>query len=227
MTELNNECSQKLCQVRARAAPGTMSACQRPRSASRGGRADGSRCAPPPASEWFGCRRTPFSWTWSPTWRRGVPLTPLRARRGSGVAGEKSWQVTAVDFSATALDFGRARAQAAGAEVAARLEWVDGDLGRWVPPAQAFDLVVSLYVHLDGDVGEALGRVARGVAPGGRFVLVGHQPRTPGSPRPPRGNARCPSPTLMRRSTPPSGASTSRRSGAGPTRRQGSTRSSS
>ena len=113
----------------------------------------------------------------------------MRARRGSGAAGEKSWQVTAVDFSATALDFGRARAQAAGAEVAARLEWVDGDLGSWVPPAQEFDLVVSLYVHLDGDVGEALGRVARGVAPGGRFVLVGHQPIDPdtGQPTPAAG----------------------------------------
>lgn len=82
------------------------------------------------------------------------------------------------------MDFGRARAQAAGAEVAERVEWVEGDLGSWVPPAQAFDLVLSLYVHPDGDVGEALGRVAGGVAPGGRLVLVGHQPIDPDSGQP-------------------------------------------
>lgn len=102
---------------------------------------------------------------------------------------EQGWQVTAVDFSATALEFGRARAQAAGADVAERVEWVESDLGSWVPPAQAFDLVFSLYVRLDGDVGEALGPVAGGVAPGGRLVLVGHQPVDPdtGQPTPAAG----------------------------------------
>ena len=43
------------------------------------------------------------------------------------------WQVTAVDFSATALDFGKSTAHAAGADVAERIEWVEGDLGTWTP----------------------------------------------------------------------------------------------
>jgi SAM-dependent methyltransferase len=92
---------------------------------------------------------------------------------------EQGWQVTAVDFSATALDFGRARAGQVGAGVADRIEWVEADLGRWVPAAEAFDLVVSLYVHIGGSVTDALVRLASAVAPGGRLLLVGHQPLDP------------------------------------------------
>lgn len=102
---------------------------------------------------------------------------------------ERGWQVTAVDFSATALEFGRARAGAAGPDVAGRIEWVEGDLRSWVPAADAFDLVVSLYVHVAGSMTEALRRLGGGVAPGGRLLLVGHQPRDPatGEPTPAAG----------------------------------------
>lgn len=102
---------------------------------------------------------------------------------------ERGWQVTAVDFSATALDFGRARAHAAGPGVAGRIEWVEGDLGSWVPDPGAFDLVASLYVHVAGSVTQTLARLAGGVAPGGRLLLVGHQPRDPatGEPTPAAG----------------------------------------
>lgn len=92
---------------------------------------------------------------------------------------EQGWQVTAIDFSATALDFGRARARGAGADVAGRIQWVEGDLDCWVPAAEAFDLVVSLYVHIAGSVTDALARLGGGVAPGGRLLLVGHQPLDP------------------------------------------------
>lgn len=92
---------------------------------------------------------------------------------------ERGWQVTAVDFSATALDFGMARALAAGPDVAGRIEWVEADLGSWAPAAHAFDLVLSVYVHVAGSMTEALARLAGGVAPGGRLLLVGHQPLDP------------------------------------------------
>lgn len=91
----------------------------------------------------------------------------------------RGWHVTAVDFSATALDFGRARARAAGPDLAGRIDWVEGDLGEWVPPTAAFDLVVSLYVHVAGSMTQALARLGAAVAPGGRLLLVGHQPRDP------------------------------------------------
>ncbi|HEY8653457.1 MAG TPA: class I SAM-dependent methyltransferase, partial [Dermatophilaceae bacterium] len=54
------------------------------------------------------------------------------------------WHVTAVDFSATALDFGRSTAHPAGADVAERIEWVEGDLGTWTPPPGRYDLVSCL-----------------------------------------------------------------------------------
>ena len=99
------------------------------------------------------------------------------------------WQVTAVDFSTTALDFGRSTAHAAGAEVAERIEWVEGDLGTWTPPPGRYDLVSCLYVHVAGSVVEMVRRLGAGVAPGGTLLLVGHRPIDPatGAPTPAAG----------------------------------------
>jgi SAM-dependent methyltransferase len=99
------------------------------------------------------------------------------------------WQVTAVDFSATALDFGKSTAQAAGADVAERIEWVEGDLGTWTPPPGRYDLVSCLYVHVAGSVVEMVRRLGAGVAPGGTLLLVGHRPIDPatGAPTPAAG----------------------------------------
>jgi SAM-dependent methyltransferase len=99
------------------------------------------------------------------------------------------WRVTAVDFSTTALDHGRATAQAVGADVAERIEWVERDLGSWAPPRRRFDLVSSLYVNVTGSVVEMVSRLASGVAPGGTLFLVGHLPVEPatGEPSPAAG----------------------------------------
>jgi len=43
------------------------------------------------------------------------------------------WQVTAVDFSAAALAHARSTAEAAGADVAGRVDWVEADLASWTP----------------------------------------------------------------------------------------------
>lgn len=99
------------------------------------------------------------------------------------------WQVTAVDFSAAALAHARTTAAALGADIADRIDWVEGDLGTWVPEARAFDLVSCLYVHVAGSVGELVERLGSGVAPGGTLFLVGHQPIDPatGAPTPAAG----------------------------------------
>ena len=89
------------------------------------------------------------------------------------------WHVTAVDFSPTVLAHGRATADALGADLADRLDWVEGDLGVWAPEPAAFDLVSSLYVHVAGSVEEFVARLAAGVAPGGLLLLVGHLPIDP------------------------------------------------
>ena len=91
----------------------------------------------------------------------------------------RGWQVTAVDFSATALAHARSAAEAAGADVAARIDWVEGDLTTWTPQPGRFDLVACLYVHVAGSVEELVRRLAAGVAPGGTLFLVGHRPTDP------------------------------------------------
>jgi len=98
----------------------------------------------------------------------------------------RGWRVTAVDFSAIALNHARTTAEGLGAEVAERIEWVEADLGIWAPPPARYDLVACLYVHVAGSVPEMVRRLAAGVAPGGTLLLVGHRPVDPatGAPTP-------------------------------------------
>jgi 2-polyprenyl-3-methyl-5-hydroxy-6-metoxy-1,4-benzoquinol methylase len=91
----------------------------------------------------------------------------------------RGWQVTAVDFSATALAYARSTAEAVGTDVAERIDWVDGDLATWTPQPGHYDLVACLYVHVAGSVEEMVRRMAAGVAPGGTLFLVGHRPIDP------------------------------------------------
>ncbi|WP_253853025.1 class I SAM-dependent methyltransferase [Prauserella alba] len=89
------------------------------------------------------------------------------------------WRVTAVDFSPTALEAGRSAADRLGVDIAERIEWHEADLATWYPPERAYDLVVCVYVHIAGPVGEFVTRLARGVTPGGTLLLVGHRPVDP------------------------------------------------
>lgn len=91
----------------------------------------------------------------------------------------QGWQVTAVDFSETALAHARSTAEAAGTDVAGRIDWVEGDLTTWTPVPGRYDLVACLYVHIAGSVKETVRRMATGVAPGGTLFLVGHRPIDP------------------------------------------------
>jgi SAM-dependent methyltransferase len=91
------------------------------------------------------------------------------------------WRVTAVDFSAAALAQGRSTAEAAGPDVAGRIDWVEADLGTWEPQVQRYDLVVSLYIHVAGSVEEMVRRMAAAVAPGGTLFMAGHRPVDPAS----------------------------------------------
>jgi 2-polyprenyl-3-methyl-5-hydroxy-6-metoxy-1,4-benzoquinol methylase len=91
----------------------------------------------------------------------------------------RGWQVTAVDFAATALAFARSTAEAMGPDVAERIDWIEADLATWTPQRGEYDLVVCLYVHVAGSVEEMVRRMAAGVAPGGTLFLVGHRPIDP------------------------------------------------
>ena len=94
------------------------------------------------------------------------------------------WEVTAVDFSASALAHARATADALGPEIAERIAWIEADLATWTPPRERFDLVLCLYVHIPGSVEEMVRRMASGVAPGGALLLVGHRPIDPANGKP-------------------------------------------
>ena len=91
----------------------------------------------------------------------------------------RGWQVVAVDFSAAALAQGRATALAAGEEIAARIDWIEGDLASWKSEPERYDLVVCLHVHIAGPVEEMVRRMAEGVAPGGMLFLAGHRSLDP------------------------------------------------
>jgi SAM-dependent methyltransferase len=99
------------------------------------------------------------------------------------------WEVTAVDFSPTVLDHARSVAAAVGPDVAGRIDWVERDLGVWTPEPGAYDLVVSLYVHVAGSLEQAVSRLASGVARDGTLLMVGHLPIDPvtGAPTPAQG----------------------------------------
>jgi SAM-dependent methyltransferase len=89
------------------------------------------------------------------------------------------WQVTALDFSASALAHGRSTAAALGPELSERIAWLEGDLATFAPAPGHFDLVVCLYVHVAGSVDELVRRMADGVAAGGTLLMVGHRPIDP------------------------------------------------
>jgi 2-polyprenyl-3-methyl-5-hydroxy-6-metoxy-1,4-benzoquinol methylase len=89
------------------------------------------------------------------------------------------WQVTAVDFSAAALAHGRSMAEAAGAKIAERIDWIESDLGTWTAAPGQYDLVVCLYLHVGGSLDDLVRRMASGVSPGGSLFLVGHRPIDP------------------------------------------------
>ena len=107
------------------------------------------------------------------------PGTALDVGCGEGAdavwLAARGWQVTAVDFAATALARAAAGAATAGEEVAARIEWVRADVTQWTPEPGAFDLVSAQFMHLPTEQRRALfGRLADAVRPGGQLLLVGH-----------------------------------------------------
>ncbi|MCF2529755.1 class I SAM-dependent methyltransferase [Yinghuangia soli] len=101
---------------------------------------------------------------------RALDLAAGEGRNAIWLA-KNGWQVTAVDFSAAALAKGKLLADAQGAAV----DWVTADLLTWQPESAAYDLVLIAYLHLPEDEMTAvLAKAAAVLAPGGTFLLVGH-----------------------------------------------------
>jgi 2-polyprenyl-3-methyl-5-hydroxy-6-metoxy-1,4-benzoquinol methylase len=102
--------------------------------------------------------------------RRAVDLACGEGRNALWLATQ-GWEVTAVDFSAVAVERGRAYGSEHGIDV----EWVVADLSTWDLGRQRWDLVAHVYLHWGADQREPfLDRCAAGVAPGGHLVVIGH-----------------------------------------------------
>ncbi len=89
---------------------------------------------------------------------------------------ERGWAVTGVDFSAVGLD--KARRLADARHVSA--QWERADVTEYQPPAEGFDLVIVMYLHLpEASRRTAFRRAAGAVAPGGTLLVVGHDSTNP------------------------------------------------
>lgn len=83
----------------------------------------------------------------------------------------RGWRVTAVDFSAVAIDRGRALAATRDVIV----HWVVADVREYRPPVGAFDAVLVAYLHVrPSERASVLERAAAALAPGGRILVIGH-----------------------------------------------------
>ena len=81
------------------------------------------------------------------------------------------WDVAGVDYSEVAIAKARAGAERDGV----RVDFTCADLLAYEPEADAFDLVMVLYLHIPADGRRTvLANAAAALAPGGTFVLVGH-----------------------------------------------------
>lgn len=81
------------------------------------------------------------------------------------------WDVTGVDYSEVAVAKARARAERDGVDV----DFVCADLVEFEPERERFDLVLVLYLHIpSAERRGVLARAAEALAPGGTFVLIGH-----------------------------------------------------
>lgn len=84
---------------------------------------------------------------------------------------ERGWEVVGVDFSDVALGKARRLADARGVQV----EWRVADLLAFRPEPGRYDLVLVFYLQLPAhERRPVLAHAAGAVAPGGTFLLVGH-----------------------------------------------------
>lgn len=104
-----------------------------------------------------------------------TPGTALDVACGDGrnavwLAGQ-GWRVTALDFSAVALNRARQHAE----RHAPSVEWRGTDITSWEPEPDCADLVLLAYVHLPAPERRALHRRAAGaLRPGGRLLVIAH-----------------------------------------------------
>lgn len=103
---------------------------------------------------------------------RAVDLACGEGRNALWLA-TRGWQVTAVDFSAVALDKGRTL-ESRQVPSTPRVTWVHGDATAY-RPAEPADLALLCYLHLaPADWKATLTGAVDALGPGGTLLVVGH-----------------------------------------------------
>ena len=101
---------------------------------------------------------------------RAIDLAAGEGRNAVWLA-EQGWDATAVDFSEVAI----AKAEQMAANRGISINAVVADLVDYVPTPGGYELVVVAYLHVPaGERTLILRRAAEAVAPGGHFLLIGH-----------------------------------------------------
>ncbi len=89
----------------------------------------------------------------------------------------RGWQVTAVDFSSVAI--GKAKLRAADNQV--EVKFIVSDVTAY-RPGELYDLIICFYIQLWPELrARMLSRIAKALAPGGRFLFVSHDQSSPPS----------------------------------------------
>ncbi|MFF5216764.1 class I SAM-dependent methyltransferase [Micromonospora sp. NPDC000442] len=101
---------------------------------------------------------------------RAIDLAAGEGRNAVWLA-QQGWEVTAVDFSAVAVERGRELARQRDVNV----DWQVADVTEYKPPADGFDLVLIAYLHLPAaEIATVLSHARDAVRAGGRVLVVGH-----------------------------------------------------
>jgi SAM-dependent methyltransferase len=105
---------------------------------------------------------------------RALDLAAGEGRNSVWLAG-RGWSVTAVDFSAVALNKGRRMAESLGAETVNRILWVEADLVDYTPEPASYELALVIYLQVLADQRHVvLRRAVESLVPGGVLLVVGH-----------------------------------------------------
>lgn len=95
----------------------------------------------------------------------GLDLASGEGRNAIWLASQ-GWQMTAVDFSAVAVERGRARSD--------QVDFIQADVFDW-QPGRTFDLVLIAYLQVEADrLAALLERVKDWLEPGAELFLIGH-----------------------------------------------------
>ncbi|MEV0830407.1 class I SAM-dependent methyltransferase [Nonomuraea rubra] len=105
---------------------------------------------------------------------RALDLAAGEGRNALWLA-ERGWSVTAVDFSAVAVERARSLAAQRLGEHAGRVQLVEADVRHYASAPAAFDLVMVVYLQVEAVLRRQVMRsAATAVAPGGLLLVAAH-----------------------------------------------------